>query len=250
MMRMAMHSAKQVGRGVLNFLLPPRCPSCGTRIADDGHLCGTCWGEMAMITAPKCGICGLPFAAGDLDGAECGACMRERPEFDWARAAVVYDDRAKSLILGLKYGGVGSGVPALGRMMAGAIAREPRPDVIVPVPLHSRRLLMRRFNQSQLLAKTLADIMSLPLDAFALERRKATPSQGTLNRKGRKRNVAGAFRVSEMGKKAIEGKTVLLVDDVLTTGATASACAKALKKAGASRVGLVVFARVKHPSAG
>ncbi len=249
-MRMVADNVKRVGRGVLDFLLPPRCPSCGTRIADDGHLCGTCWGEMAMITAPMCGLCGLPFAAGDLDGAECGACMREPPEFDWARAAVVYDDRAKSLILGLKYGGIGSGVPALGRMMAGSIAREAKPDLIIPVPLHSRRLLMRRFNQSQLLAKTLATNLSLPLEAFALERRKATPSQGTLNRKSRKRNVAGAFRVTADGKQAIAGKSVLLVDDVLTTGATASACAKALKRSGASHVGLVVFARVKHPSAG
>lgn len=249
-MRMVVHNTKRMGLGVLDFLLPPRCPSCGTRIADNGHLCGACWGQMAMISAPMCGRCGLPFAAGDLDGAECGACMREQPEFDWARAAVVYDDKAKSLILGLKYGGIGSGVPALGRMMAGAIARENRPDLIIPVPLHSRRLLMRRFNQSQLLAKTLATTLSLPLEPFVLERRKATPSQGTLNRKGRKRNVAGAFRVSARGRQMIAGKSVLLVDDVLTTGATASACAKALKHGGASHVGLVVFARVKHPSAG
>ncbi len=243
-MRMLGPPIKRAATGVLDFLLPPRCPRCATRIDADGHLCGACWGKLRMITPPYCVRCGIPFEAGELVDAECGACMRAPPAFDWARAAVIYEDEAKSLILHLKYSGEGAGVPAIGRMMAGAVAAMPRMDVIMPVPLHPRRLFTRRFNQSQLLGRVIARHIGVPLDSFCLVRARATPSQGQLSRKGRKRNVAGAFAV----KGDVRGKSILLVDDVLTTGATASACAAALKRAGAREVGLVAFARVKGPS--
>ncbi|WP_417450481.1 ComF family protein [Kordiimonas sp.] len=136
----------------------------------------------------------------------------------------------------------------MARMMAGAVASQPRMDVVVPVPLHPRRLFARRFNQSQLLARALSGILSLPLDPFLLRRHRPTPSQGTLSRKSRKRNVDGAFRVGAAVVPRVCDRRVLLVDDVLTTGATASACAHALKRAGAQEVGLVVFARVMGPS--
>ncbi|WP_262692998.1 ComF family protein [Kordiimonas aestuarii] len=246
-MKMIGRHIKRAGVGLLDFLLPPRCPRCSIRIEADGHLCGACWGQLKPITVPLCVRCGLPFGAGDLEGAECGACLREPPAFDWARAGVLYDDEAKSLILGLKYGGQGAGVPAMARMMAGALVGQPRMDIVVPVPLHPRRLFTRRFNQSQLIGRALSSILSLPLDSFILFRHRATPSQGTLSRKGRKRNVTGAFAVAKDVKGRVMGKRVLLVDDVLTTGATASACAAALKRAGAREVGLVVFARVKGP---
>ena len=239
---------KRVGLGVLDFLLPPRCPKCSTRIEADGHLCGACWGQLKPITAPMCVRCGLPFGAGDFEDAECGACMREPPGFDWARAAVLYEDEAKSLILGLKYGGEGAGVPAMARMMAGALLGQPGMDVIMPVPLHPRRLFARRFNQSQLIGRALSRTLALPMDSFALTRHRATPSQGTLSRKGRKRNVTGAFKVRADGVARVKGKRILLVDDVLTTGATASACGQALRRAGALEVGLIVFARVRGPA--
>jgi len=243
-MRMIAPHIKRVATGVLDFVLPPRCPRCGDRIDADGHLCGACWGKLRMITPPHCVHCGIPFEVGELMDAECGACMRAPPAFDWARAAVIYEDEAKSLILHLKYSGEGAGVPAIGRMMAGAVAAMPRMDVIMPVPLHPRRLFARRFNQSQLLGKAISRNLGIPLDCFSLTRKRATPSQGQLSRKGRKRNVKGAFAVTG----DVRGKRILLVDDVLTTGATASACASALKRAGAGEVGLAAFARVKGPS--
>lgn len=237
----------KLGTGVVDFLLPPRCPACGERIMSHGHLCAACWNKLVPISDPLCNQCGLPFEYNAGDRAHCGSCMKELPAFDWARAAVSYDDLGKSLVLKLKHGKSGAGVPALAAMMARLVPPERSVDIIVPVPLHRKRLLQRRFNQSQLLASALGKKLGLPCDPFVLERRRATPSQGTLGRKARLRNVEGAFNVSESRRVRIDGASVLLVDDVLTTGATASACAKTLKRFGAKEVGVVAFARVALP---
>lgn len=246
----AQSAFKKLGSGLVDFLLPPRCPACGDRILSHGHLCATCWQDLAPIAAPWCASCGLPFEVAAGPDALCGACMKDPPAFDWARAAVSYEALGRDLIIRMKHGGAGASVPAFVTMMARVVPADMQFDLLVPVPLHRWRLLKRRFNQSQLLAKGLAEKLGIPTDPFMLERVRATPSQGMLDRKGRRKNVHRAFRVPTGWIGQLGGRRVLLVDDVLTTGATASECAKALKKAGAAYVGVVAFARVGHPVRG
>jgi ComF family protein len=238
---------KKAGIGILEFLLPSRCPGCGDKLQSHGYLCPKCWGNLTPLARPFCDTCALPFEFETDDNSQCGACLQSPPAFDWARAAVTYDELGRSLVIRLKYGGTTSYIPAMARMMAGAaIGRQI--DVVMPVPLHRRRLLSRRFNQSQLLAQALSRENGIPYDGFSLKKKRATKSQGGLNRKERFHNVRASFSVEN--PRAVEGKHILLVDDVLTTGATAEACTKALKKAGASEVGVVAFARVGKPVAG
>lgn len=156
------------------------------------------------------------------------------------------------MVLALKYGNLFAMAPAMARMMAPRLrsAKEKLPDIIVPVPLHRWRMLARRFNQSQILAAALSGEIDVPLDTGSLVRTRATPSQGTLDRKKRFNNVRAAFTVLPDRTSRFEGRRVLLVDDVLTTGATASACAFALKSAGAADVGVAAFARAGHPVTG
>jgi len=233
----------------LNFVLPARCPNCSKRISAHGFLCPSCWASLKPVSAPYCATCALPFEFDASDGDVCGACLKDPPGFDWARSAVSYDDLGRSLVLRLKYAGAAATVPMMTQMMAGALENTSA-DVVIPVPLHPFRMLKRRFNQSQLLAADLAARGGVKLDTFSLQKSRATESQGGLNRRARFRNVQASFRVRDGRQACIEGKNILLVDDVLTTGATASTCAKTLKRAGARSVGLVTFARVGKPVAG
>lgn len=243
----------KLGSGVLGFLLPARCPGCAQKIEQHGYLCGRCWATLTPLTNPCCTRCALPFEF-EVDGeSECGACLQNQPAYDWATAAVSYEEFGRSLVLRLKYAGSTAVVPAMAQMMAQAVQQMPvqEPvDLIVPVPLHSWRFLRRRFNQSGLLAHALSRRLNVPLDNFTLHRRKATAFQGGLGKKARYRNVASAFHVKKDKGISLEGKHVLVVDDVLTTGATAHECARALKRAGAASVGVVAFARVGKPVAG
>lgn len=234
---------------LLQFLLPARCPSCAQTIEQHGFLCVSCWGDLLPLAAPCCNRCALPFEFA-MDGeSECGACMKDQPAFDWARAAVSYEDLGRALVLRLKYSGITTAVPAMAQMMAQAVASK-KIDLIVPVPLHRWRFLRRRFNQSSLLGGAISKRLTIPADNFILRRRKATVSQGELDKKGRYRNVASAFIVPKDMQGHVRGMHVLVVDDVLTTGATAHECARALKHAGAASVGIVTFARVGKPIAG
>ena len=175
--------------------------------------------------------------------------MQVPPIFDWARSAVIYDDLGRKLVLGLKHGTRVALVPVMAQMMVNRL-QDKEVDILMPVPLHRTRLLRRRFNQSQLLAGELSRRLSVPCDTFSLRKSRATASQSGFNKKGRFRNVHASFVVDPARKQQLDGKTVILVDDVLTTGATASACAVALKKAGAASVGVVTYARVGRPVAG
>lgn len=236
----------------LNMLLPPRCPSCRVRIEENGHICAECWATLSLIADPKCKVCGLPFTH-EQEDLTCGACLAAPPSYDRAIAPVLYEDKGRDLVLGLKHGRLFSAAPAMARLMAGHLNRslsEEKNCLLVPVPLHPTRLMARRFNQSQLVAEALSDQMNLPMNALALRRKRATPSQGGFKKAGRLKNVSGAFEVAEQHQPAIEDKTILLVDDVLTTGATASACAVALKKAGAGKIIVAAFARVGEPLSG
>jgi len=245
-----MKRASTLGAGVLDFILPPRCAACGVRILDHGHLCGDCWRTLSPIAPPVCEGCGIPFDTPIDDGALCGGCLKDRPAFDWARAAVTYEGLGRELVLKLKHGAAGAVVPVMAAMMAAAVGPDRQVDMIIPVPLHRWRLLARRFNQSQLLASGLEARLGVPCRPLVLRRVRATASQGGKTKKGRIRNVSGAFAVSPTDRDSLAGKSILLVDDVHTTGATASACAATLKAAGAADVGVVAFARVGGPVSG
>jgi ComF family protein len=251
--------AAAVGRFALDALLPPRCLVCGATVADAGALCAGCWSRMAVLGPPCCAACGYPFAydMGDGpredgtegDGALCGACVKERPPFARARAALRYDEASKGLILAFKHGDRTDAAPALGRWLAHAGAELlAEADLVAPVPLHRWRLFRRRYNQAALLAQQVARAAGKPCLPDLLERRRATPSQGRMSATERRRNVAGAFAVPARHRARLDGRRVLLVDDVLTTGATAGSCARALLAAGAGAVDLLTLARVVRPS--
>ncbi|MCL2469097.1 MAG: ComF family protein [Alphaproteobacteria bacterium] len=229
---------------VSDFLWPPLCLACENRVLTAQGFCAACWKDFPSISAPYCDCCGLPFDI-PLEGAHlCGACMAQPPVFDQARAALLYKEQSKPLILRLKHADWLHPVPALARFMAAAGADFwQEPDVVLmPVPLHRLRLLKRRYNQAALLARALAALTGKTLLVDGLKRIRATPPQGHFSRGARKGSVQGAFAMKK--GVSVKGKTIVLVDDVMTSGATASACSAVLKKAGARKVLVLTMARV------
>jgi len=236
----------QARRGMEFFfdvLLPPRCPSCRTIVGEDGSFCGSCWTELRFITAPMCARCGTPFEVDHGPGTTCGACLLRAPRYASARAALVYHGSARRVLLGFKH----SDRDHLVRLMAPQMVRAARglltPDaVLVPVPLHRWRLWRRGYNQAALLARAVGKLGAVPVSVDALVRTRATAMSKGMTRTQRATNVRGAFAVARPA--AIVGRAVILVDDVLTTGATVEACTRALRKAGAARVDVLTWARV------
>lgn len=241
-----------IGRGVrqlsalaLNSVLPPRCLACGGTVERPGALCSPCWQGIDFLAPPHCALCGLPFAFESGPAALCGACTRERPAFDRARAVMRYDDHSRGLVLGFKHADRTEGASAYGAWLARA-GQEllAEAELIVPVPLHWRRLFTRRYNQAALLAQALGRQARLPVAPDVLRRRRHTVSQGRLSAAARARNVAGAFAVHPAKQAMLRDRRVLLIDDVMTTGSTVSACSRTLRQAGASAVDVLVLARV------
>jgi ComF family protein len=242
---------------MLDLVLPPRCLGCGDLVEEQGTLCATCWTAITFVADPLCRRCGLPFAfdSGDLvpgdqgtdsvdDGLDCGACLADPPPFERARAVMRYDDASRPLVLGFKHGDRTEAAPPFAAWMARSGAELlAQAQVIAPVPLHWRRLLSRRYNQAALLAAPLARRAGIPFVPDLLLRRRATPSQGRLSRAERRRNVAGAFAVNPRRAADLAGRRLLLVDDVMTTGATVDACARIALRAGAAAVDVLVLAR-------
>lgn len=229
-------------QALIDLVLPPRCAGCRSIVDGDGRFCSACWQQLRFITTPICARCGTPFDIDYGPSAECGACLAQPPRFDRARAALVYGGPARTVLLALKHGDR----QYLAPMMAGHMARSGAgmlgPDtLLVPVPLHRWRLWRRGFNQAALLARALAARGGGELAVDALIRAKPTPPSMGMGRAARARNVRGAFRVRDRAQ--IAGRTVVLVDDVLTTGATADACARVLRRAGARAVHVLTFAR-------
>jgi len=251
MERVAQSGWKRAGRFVLDLVYPPLCIVCREPVAETGGLCPDCWQDLHFLDGPVCAACGLPFEIDPGEATLCAACLLQKPAFDKARAILRYDEAGKKPVLALKHADRLDLAPAFGRWLERA-GREllAGSDLIVPVPLHRSRLWLRRYNQSAELARALARLSGLPCDPLLLRRLRATPSQGEMpSAKARRRNVRGAFAVAKQRRPVLHGKRVLLIDDVLTTGATADACARTLKRAGAAAVTVLALARVVRPQA-
>lgn len=244
-------AAVNAARGLVNAVLPPQCLACDALVATLGSLCADCWGEAKFITAPQCGVCGMPYAFDPGGDAVCGACNRSPPAYDRARAVLRYDDVGRRLVVALKHGDRTHGAPTFGQWLARAgVGLIADADFVAPVPLHRFRLMRRRFNQSALLAQAVgrsAEGVNLVYAPDLLLRRRHTPSQAGLNASQRQRNVRNAFSLNPRWNGNIEGRRILLVDDVLTTGATVSECARILRAAGVLSVDVLTLARVDAP---
>jgi ComF family protein len=233
------------GQGLVALVYPPTCIACGAATGEPHTLCGRCWSGMRFIERPFCERLGTPFAVDLGIPLVSPAAMADPPVFERARAVARYDDTARLIVHRLKYSDRLDLARALGRMMARAGAElAAECDVIVPVPLHRSRLWWRRFNQAMELARVVGTTHQKPWDAALLARVKRTRPQVGLSRNQRGDNLQGAFKVPAEGRARLKGKRVLLVDDVLTTGATANAASRALLRGGASAVDVLAFARV------
>ncbi|HUE45079.1 MAG TPA: double zinc ribbon domain-containing protein [Aestuariivirgaceae bacterium] len=242
----------QAGRIIADFLLPPQCLSCRERVMEPATLCARCWRELAFVTEPCCDRRGIPFAFDPGDGIVSAAALAHPPAWDRARAAVRFDERSRRLVHDLKYRDRHEVAALMARLMAVAgHSLMAESACVVPVPLYRWRLWRRRYNQSALLARRLCRSEgpwgNLPFRPDLLERTRPTAAQVGLGYRERQANVRDAFRVPDALRGDIAGRTVLLVDDVITSGATANACAAALRKAGAARVNVLAFALVHDP---
>ena len=232
-------------KSILDFIFPSACPVCKATVSDHGTLCATCWAAFGWISDPKCSVCGYPFPANlDLGPKPlCPVCAAGENEVDWMRSACVYDDVSRNIMLPFKHAGALKYKTIMSRAMINAVRELPDGgiDMILPVPLAYRRLWKRGYNQAALLARPIAKHLNVPMDVRSV-RRKFRRDMGHMNYKQRRENIRGVFRIRH--PESIHGKTILLVDDVMTTGATFAELNKVLKKAGARAVYGVVFCRV------
>lgn len=228
-----------------SLLFPATCPGCRRHVSRPGTLCAHCWPRLKLLEQPWCAVTGTPFTHDLGDGIVSADAIANPPDYDRARAAVAYTDIARRMVQSLKFRDRTELAPWMAEWMV-RVGSELVADcqTIVPVPLHRRRFLLRGFNQAAELARTLAERTGRDFAPQALHRIKPTRQQVGLGLSQRERNVRGAFQVPQEAGIAIAGRRVLLVDDVLTTGATVSACARSLKKAGANGVDVLAFARV------
>ena len=245
--RRAAGAVRGVLRSALDLALPQLCPACRETVEGRG-LCASCWSKLSFITRPYCERLGIPFVYDPGPGILSMEAIADPPSYNRARAAVRFDEISRALVHALKYGDRLDLAPMMGRWFAQA-GREllADADALVPVPLHWRRQWARRFNQSAMLAATISAASGVPIAAGALKRVKATVQQVGLSRAERGDNIQGAFRVPATGRAAVAGRRLVLVDDVLTSGATVEGCARALLRAGAANVDVLIFARVAEP---
>ncbi|WP_353226878.1 ComF family protein [Novosphingobium sp.] len=244
---------------LIDLVYPPRCPLCGDALAQQGGLCITCWRGLAIPGDPSCTLCqrplpdrivqqGVDAALAMADAAQgawvCAPCMADPPAHEGVAAATLYNDTSRRMMLAFKHG---RKIGLAGLMVQLMVPRLPALEgdwLVVPVPLHRWRLWRRGFNQSALLARAIARQLGQPVLVDALLRPRATPPLGHLGRRQRAALLQGAIRGNPAATARLKGANVLLVDDVLTSGATTNACVAALRKAGAAHVRIVCFARV------
>ena len=242
--------ATAAGRATLDLLLPPQCICCDAPVSRPGQFCAACFRVTAFISAPYCARCGVPFGNVGQGGLHqlCPSCEADPPHFGQARAALRYDLQGRRLILPFKHADRPELAAVLAPMMARAgAALLARAELLVPVPLHRLRLFRRRYNQAALLAQALSRTSRVPAAVDALQRRRATASLGEKSAEERAETVRDAFAIRPSRAGLVRGRHVLLIDDVMTSGATANACAETLLAAGASGVDVLVAARVPDP---
>lgn len=236
-------AVKVAARAALDFALPPRCAGCGSIVGDVHSFCPDRWKQIEFLGNSGCATCGIPLQATEQE--TCGRCLAQPPRIARSRAAVAYDDLTRGLAIRLKYGRKVAIARTMARFMAPLVG-EGEERLLVPVPLHRTRLWSRGFNQSALVARELSRRLGITVAPSMLRRTRRTQPLKGMSLVQRRKTVAGAFAIAD--RSAVAGKTVILVDDVLTTGSTAEACARTLRRAGAARVELVSWARVVKPS--
>ncbi len=231
-------------RPLVDFALPPRCPVCGLTVDADNRFCLACWRQLDFLAKPWCGACGLPFAFDHPDDSLCGKCLTEPPIHNGVRAVVRYDDRSSLIAMRLKYGSRLGLAKLIAEHLQKFVAECSENAIIVPVPLHRSRLWRRGFNQAVLIGEELARLSDIAMNFNVIYRCKITPPLRGMSGRQRRRTVDAAFALRAGVQASLAGKTVLLVDDVYTSGSTSNACARLLKKAGAEQVFVFCWARV------
>jgi len=236
---------------IVDLIYPPRCLLCGGSIAGQQGLCGPCWSQLQIPGEPGCAACQRPFGGSSVaEGALCAPCLAKPPRHDGIAAGTLYNPASRKLVLAFKHGRRIAIAPMLARLIAARLPLMEGEWLIIPVPLHRWRLWHRGYNQAALLAAELARLTRASLCVDALVRTKATPSLGGLGKKMRARALSGAITLGPGKAALVKGARIVLVDDVLTSGATSDACVKTLKKAGAEKVVIACFARVMDEALG
>lgn len=242
-----MAGLRRVGGLALDVLIPAQCLGCETIVDAPGALCASCWPKLRFIDRPYCDACGVPFDFDVGAGALCPSCVRDRPEYERGRSAVVYDDGSRGLILGLKHGDRTDTVRAFARWMARAGSELlADADVLVPVPLHWTRLFKRRYNQSALIAYALGKLTGVDVAPDLLIRSRRTPPLGSLGASQRLATMRNVIAMHPRRRRDLSGCRVVLIDDVHTTGSTLRSCSRTLLKAGAGAVDVLTVARTVH----
>jgi ComF family protein len=237
------NTARNILIQCVDTVLPPRCVVSGDMVDKQGMIAGSAWAKLNFLAPPLCVQCGIPFDFEVESGVKCSACLDRPPPFETARAALKYDEHSRDMILGFKHAdktfAVRAFIPWLMRAGEGMLEEA---DLLVPVPLHYRRMIARRYNQSAIIAQSLSKASRIPADVDAIKRIRATKVQGFMKAAERHKNVKAAFSLNP--KADVKGKTIILIDDVFTTGATAKECTKTLLKGGAAKVHILTLARV------
>jgi len=240
---------KRSFRPLLDYALPPRCAACGTIVAQPGTFCPGCWTSIAFLGEPMCARCGADLPAVIGQNALCGACLAVPPPYDRARAVLRYGDVGRAVAHRLKYGRRLSLAGVMAAHMARLLPEEGgQPVLLVPVPLHRWRIWARGFNQAALVAGRLSKRTGIPTALDLLRRTRHTPPLHSLKPRERAKTVSGAFALAPNAQARLRGITAILIDDIWTTGATATACAQLLRRGGAARVEVLCWARVPRPA--